>query len=205
MGVDSRLLDVMMSKNSAAGEIAYLAPSFMRQLRVTTEFVTTWVMRNESNGFSLVGSNPESSTVPGNREQLVFECVGTPRRAVLSAYYMPEEPHLLRASMRAVSPAVFGSQVTAVTLAAFASQAPRVEDRYTAIEMRPADLYRPVRAADAHHVSASVVVTPRVVDLLRRADILTFSFTQALGASGDVSVTFADGRAQALNFIANCR
>jgi len=210
MGVSSKLLTVLAAANSAAGETNYLSPGLMQELRVITTFKTTWTLGSDGNGFSLVGSNPESSILPGNREQVVFQCMASPRRVILGAYFMPEESHKVHGLLysNGTPPELFVMQVIGLSLSVLDGQ-----QKTTEIEIVPAEVYQPARVSDPHHVSAFVVVTPRITDLLRQADVLTFDFKLGgagsafqfrFDSAGGVTVDLAGGRTQVMSFIQNC-
>jgi hypothetical protein len=205
MGIDPGLLPVLANYNSAQGQIDYMPTAQMAQLKVTTAFGTLWALVDDGGVIALVGSNPTSSAIPGNNDDLIFGCVGTPRQAVmridylLEAYNAGELPGTARSS-----PAAFTLLVSGYSRTGFKTNAV-TRGQQTLINIATSDALAPLSMADQHHVSTAIAVTSPIATLLKGSDILTFSFTGLETPVGEVNFDLTDGRQEISDIIADCR
>ena len=203
MGIDPLLLKVIAQFDSAKGETFYMPAALMRQLRVTTQFATSWELRNAGHIFSLVGSNPESSAFPGARDEVVFNCTDDRRRLVMDVNYLPEDARTPLGATARSSPTEFVSLLLSYTLSGFVAHE-TVQNQPRPVNLASSEVYRPLRVVDEHHVSVSIVVTPAIIELIKKADILTIAFNRPVSLSPELSVDLAVGREQINEFIATC-
>ncbi|HEX3808822.1 MAG TPA: hypothetical protein VHW02_03890 [Rhizomicrobium sp.] len=205
MGADPRLLTVLTHYNSNKGEMFIMPADMMAKLRVTTQSSTTWSLRDTTWGFGLEGRNTALSDLPGNSERIVFTCAIKPRGVVVGGFYLPEAIASDSGHAKRMPPAQFVSAVKGYSLVAMASGGAKpLAAQIATYQIAPADVIRPARVQQTHYVMAFVRLPPAAANALRTASLLSFKFNEAQGAGG-VTVDFASGRNQAMQFFANCR
>jgi hypothetical protein len=205
MGIDPGLLPLLAHYNSAQGQIDYMQAADMAKLKVTTAFNTVWSLVDDGGIIALVGSNPESSAVPGNSDDLILGCVGTPRKVVLRVDYLPEAYNAgeLPGTARS-SPAAFTLLVAGFSLTGFKANSV-VNGQPTLINIAATEALAPLSIADQHHVTTTIAVTLPVATLLRGSDIVTFSFKGMVTPIGEVNFDLTDGRQEISDYVSDCQ
>ena len=205
MGIDPELLPLLAHYNSAQGQIDYMQAADMAKLKVTTAFNTVWSLVDDGGIIALVGSNPKSSAVPGNSDDLILGCVGTPRRVVLRIDYLPEAynagelPGTAKSSPAAFMLLVGGFSLTGFKANSVANGQPAV------INIATTDALAPLSMADQHHVTTTVAVTSPFATLLKGSDIVTFSFKGMVAPIGEVNFDLTDGHQEISDYISDCQ
>lgn len=205
MGADPRLLTTLTRYNSNKGEMFIMPADQMAEMRVTTHPATLWSLRDTKWGFGLEGRNTALSNLPGNSERIVFTCAYNPRGVVVGGYYLPEAiiadaGHAKRMPPAQFVPLVQSYSLVVITTAGTKGAAPQI----STFAIAPKDVLRSVRTDQTHFVVAWLRMPGAAVSALTTASLLSFKYN-GQKASGGVTVDFARGRDQALQFFANCR
>jgi hypothetical protein len=205
MGIDPGLLPLLANYNSSQGQIDYMQAADMAKLKVTTAFNTVWSLVDDGGVIALVGSNPESSAVPGNNDDLILGCVGMPRRVVMRIDYLPEAynagelPGTAKSSPAAFTLLVGGFSLTGFKANSVANGQP------TSINIATTDALAPLSMADLHHVTTTIAVTSPIATLLGGSDIVTFSFKGLVAPVGEVNFDLSDGRQEISDYVSDCQ
>ena len=62
----------------------------------------------------------------------------------------------------------------------------------------------PLSAADAHHVTTTIAVTPAIANLMKQSDTLQFSFNGQTAIVGQVKFDLAEGQKFINDYSAAC-
>jgi hypothetical protein len=221
MGVRPEFLSVMTRYNGGKGELRWLQPEEMAELRVTTETGTNWQrsasqaepdasktktdwrLENSSAGFALEGINVEANNVPDNFEKIVLGCTGAPRRVELAAYYMPEA--LIGDGRHAMqtSPESFVRLVKGYSVSVFENGNDSSRSGLKTMAIPNSSVIEPAHAVGLHHVVATISLTSQLSEWLTGGTSLTFNFNEFAGVGG-VSVDLTSGRKEIVQFLENC-
>ncbi len=204
MGVDPSWLSVADECAAGSNQVQFLNATQMVQTRTTTEFTTSWTLQDDSGQIQLVGSNPASSAIPNNSDDLVFGCVGAPRSVAMRVDYLPEtynagEP----AGVPRSSPAAFPALVSSYSLSGFKANSVATSQP-TVVDIAKSDATA-LGAADQYHVTTSIAVTSAIVNLLNAADTLQFSFKGQTAPVGQVNFDLSEAHQFITDYIGACR
>ena len=207
MGIDPSWLVVADQCAAGLGQIQFMTPAQLTQTKTVTAFTTTWALSDAKGLFVLAGNNPDSSSIPGFNDDVIFGCVGTPRSVQMRVDYLPESYNAGQRGVGARStPAAFTTAVAGYALSGFkansvASGALNVVN----IAKSDVDAPLPVGAADTHHVTTTITVTPSIANLLKQADTLQFSFKGQSAPVGQVNFDLSEGHQFINDYIAACQ
>jgi hypothetical protein len=142
--------------------------------------------------------------LPGSSERIVFTCAYNPRGIVVGSYYLPEAIISDSGHAKRMPPAQFVPLVQSHSLVAIMTGAKGAAPQVSTFTIAPKDVLRPARVGQTHFVVAWLRLPGAAVNALRTASLLTFKYNGQKD-SGGVTVDFARGRDQAMQFFANCR
>jgi hypothetical protein len=206
MGIDPSWLVVADQCAAGLGQIQFMTPAQLTQTKTITEFTTSWALSDDNGLFVLAGDNPDSSSVPGYSDDVIFGCVGTPRSVEMRIDYLPES---YNAGQRGVggrsSPQTFTTSVLGYSLSGFKANSV-ANNQPTEVDIAKSDVVAPlpVAAADTHHVTTTITVTPSIANLLKQSDTLQFSFKGQTAPVGQVNFDLSEGHQFINDYIAAC-
>jgi hypothetical protein len=206
MGVDPSWLVVADQCAAGLGQIQFMTPAQLTQTKTITAFTTSWSLSDDNGLFVLAGNNPDSSSIPGFSDDVIFGCVGTPRNVEMRIDYLPES---YNAGQRGVggrsTPQAFTTSVSGYSLSGFKANSVAT-GQSTVLNIAKSDVVAPlpVAAADSHHVTTTIAVTPSIANLLKQADTLQFSFKGQTAPVGQVNFDLSEGHQFINDYIAAC-
>jgi hypothetical protein len=206
MGIDPSWLVVADQCAAGLGQIQFMTPAQLTQTKTITAFTTSWALSDDNGLFVLAGDNPDSSSIPGYSDDLIFGCVGTPRSVEMRVDYLPES---YNAGQRGVggrsSPQTFTTSVSGYSLSGFKANSV-ANNQPTVVGIAKSDVVAPlpVAAADTHHVTTTITVTPLIANLLKQSDTLQFSFEGQTAPVGQVNFDLTEGHQFINDYIAAC-
>jgi hypothetical protein len=207
MGVDSRLLELKNQFDSSAGEIAYATPEDMAALRITTKLETAWELALQNGKTVLVGRTADGA---GSFDLLQIQCVG--RSATMTASYRLRTGDLavlrftppplvytppnaakapptipiadLKSSMHEVSITAreFVDNVIGLGWQKHPGNKQGPLPDHDFIDIDPTEIVSPAQLSGAERISATILLSERLVDYLRTEHELYFSFHEATPA-----------------------
>lgn len=205
MGIDPSWL--VQADQCAAGsnQVQFFSATQLAQTRSTTSFTTAWTLQDDAGQIQLVGTNPDSSAIPNYNDDLILGCLGTPRRVEMLIEYLPEAYNAGEVSANVRStPADFAKLVSGFSLIGFKANSV-ANNQPTVLAVDKSDIVAQTAALDAHHVSATIVVTAAVVNLLKAVDTLQFSFAGQKAPVGQVNFDLSAGHQFINDYIAACQ
>lgn len=205
MGVDPSWLT--MAEACAAGFefIQYLTPAQLAKSKTVTAFSTTWDLSDDNGAIVVEGKNPDSSAIPNNHDDLIFGCAGTPRRVAIRIDYLPEAYNAGEhgGGVRA-SPADFVTSVSSFSLSGSKANS-GANDKPIVLDIDKSDVITPLSASDAHHVSATIALTPAVASLLKQSDTVQVAFNKQTTPVGLVTFDLSEGQKFITDYSAACQ
>jgi hypothetical protein len=234
MGVDPRLLELKNQFDSSAGEIAYASPDDMVALRITTKLETAWELTLQDGKPVLVGKTADGA---GGADVLQIQCAV--RHAVMTASYRLRGRDLavLRFKPPALVYTPPGAAKAPPTISMADLNSSMDETSTTAqdfvyhliglgwqkhpgtkvgplpdpdfIDIDPNEIISPAQLNGADRISATIMLTGHLVDYLRTADALYFSFHEArqpheMRSNAGFSSNIAASRKIILDMIGSC-
>ncbi len=205
MDIDPGLLPVLANYNSAQGQIDYMQPADMAKFKVTTSFSTIWSLIDDAGVIALVARNPASSSIPGNNDDLILGCIGTPRHVVMRIDYMPEAYNSGEApGTPKSSPAAFTLLVSGFSLTGF-KEANVTNSHPMLVNVANSDAIDRLNIADQHHVSTTLAMTSPIAALLEGSDVMTFAFKGSAASLGQVNFDLTGGKQEISDYIGDCQ
>jgi hypothetical protein len=204
MGIDPAWLYIADQCAAGAAQILFLTSAQMAQVKATTAFTTQWTLLDDNGVIALAGTNSDSSAIPGNFDDLILGCVGTPRRLVMRVDYLPEAyNHGEPAGTPRSTPSAFMPLVSGFSLVGFKANTVAT-NKPVLVNIATSEEIAPLSIADPHHVTTTIAVTPAVADLLKASDTLQFSFKGQVTPVGQVNFDLTDGHQVINDYIAAC-
>jgi len=205
MGADPIWLNMAAACAAGFEFIQYLTPAQLEKSKTVTAFSTLWDLSDDNGAIVVEGKNPDSSAIPNYHDDLVFGCAGTPRRVAIRVDYLPEAYNAGQhgVGMRA-APADFIRSVSGLSLSGLKPNS-GANDKPTVVDIDKSDIVAPLSATDAHHVSATIALTPAVANLLKQSGTVQVAFNKQTAPVGLVNFDLRDGQKFINDFSAACQ